>query len=48
MSRATIVLLIIVLLIIGALAWLSRRSAEVPPHPIEKVVTLNGAANAAP
>ena len=48
MSRASIVLLIIVLLIVAALAWLSRRSIEVQPHPVEKVVTLNGAANATP
>ena len=48
MSRATFILLIIVLLILAGLVWLSRRSVAVPLHPIEKVVTLNTAANAAP
>ncbi|HEY0271189.1 MAG TPA: hypothetical protein VGC10_09405 [Sphingomonas sp.] len=48
MSRATIILLVIVLLIAGGLVWLSRRTVSVTPHPIETVVTLNAAANAAP
>ncbi|USI72196.1 hypothetical protein [Sphingomonas morindae] len=42
MSRATIILLILLIAIVGGLVALSRRSAEVPPHRIEKVVTLNG------
>lgn len=43
MSRATLVLLILVVLVIGGLVWLSRGSVEVPPHRIEKVVTIEGA-----
>ncbi len=43
MSRASIVLIVIVLAIIGGLFWLSHRSANVTPHHVEKVVTLNGA-----
>jgi hypothetical protein len=48
MSRATIILLVIVLLIVAGLVWLSRRTVSVPLHPIEQVVTLNATANAAP
>jgi preprotein translocase subunit SecG len=47
MSRATIVLLILVVLIVVGLGWLSRKPVEVQPHRIEKVVTLEGAADAA-
>jgi hypothetical protein len=46
MSRATIILLLIVIAIVAALVWLSHRSGSVPPHHVEKVVTLNGAADA--
>lgn len=48
MSRATLLLIVIVLLVGGGLVWLSRRAVFVPIHPVEKVVTLNTAANAAP
>jgi hypothetical protein len=48
MSRATIILVIIVLLLVAALVWLSRRGASVPIHPIEQAVTLNTTGNAAP
>jgi hypothetical protein len=48
MSRATIILLVLVLIIVAALVWLSHRSVSVTPHHIEKVVTLNAAANANP
>ncbi len=43
MSRASIILIIIILALVGALVWLSHRSVSVTPHPVEKVVTLNGA-----
>jgi hypothetical protein len=46
MSRASITLIVIVALIVAGLVWLSRRSVNVTPHHIEKVVTLNGAADA--
>jgi hypothetical protein len=48
MSRASIILIIIVLLIVALFVWLSTRSHAVQTHPIEQVVTLNGAANANP
>jgi len=43
MSRASIVLIVILLAIVAALVWLSHRSVSVPTHHIEQVVTLNGA-----
>ena len=43
MSRGTTILIVIVVLIIAGLVWLSRRNADVTPHHVEKVVTLNGA-----
>lgn len=46
MSRASILLIVIVILIVGGLVWLSRSNVSVTPHHIEKVVTLNGAADA--
>jgi uncharacterized membrane protein YdjX (TVP38/TMEM64 family) len=46
MSRASILLIVIVVLIVGGLVWLSRSNVNVTPHHIEKVVTLNGAADA--
>jgi hypothetical protein len=46
MSRASILLIIIVALIVAGLVWLSRSNVSVTPHHIEKVVTLNGAADA--
>jgi hypothetical protein len=46
MSRASLTLLVIAVLIVAGLVWLSRRNADVTPHHIEKVVTLNGAADA--
>jgi hypothetical protein len=48
MSRATILLVVILLVIVGALLWLSHRSGEQPLHHVEKAVTLNGAQNANP
>lgn len=45
MSRASIVLIVIVLAIVAALVWLSHRSVGVTPHHIEQVVTSNGAAD---
>jgi len=44
MSRASIVLIIVLIAIVAALVWLSHRSGGVAPHHIEQVVTLNGAA----
>jgi hypothetical protein len=46
MSRASITLIVIVVLIVAGLVWLSRRNVNVTPHHVEKVVTLNGAADA--
>jgi hypothetical protein len=46
MSRASILLIIIVALIVAGLVWLSRSNVSVTQHHIEKVVTLNGAADA--
>jgi hypothetical protein len=47
MSRGLLVLLILVVVLVGGLVWLSRKPVEVPPHRIEKVVTLDaGAADA--
>lgn len=46
MSRATILLILILFAIVAALFWLSHRSAGVPTRHVEKVVTLNGAADA--
>lgn len=46
MSRATIVLIVLVLVVVALLVWLSRSPADVAPHRIEKVVTLNGSADA--
>lgn len=43
MSRGSITLIVIVVLIIAALVWLSRGNHDVTPHHVEKVVTLNGA-----
>jgi hypothetical protein len=43
MSRGSITLIVIVVLIIAGLVWLSRRNVNVTPHHVEKVVTLNGA-----
>ena len=43
MSRAPLVLVILVVLVIAALAWLSARPAAIPPHHIEKAVTLGDA-----
>lgn len=43
MSRASIVLIIILAAIVAGLVWLSHRSVSVTPHHIEKAVTLNGA-----
>ena len=43
MSRASIILIIILLALVAGLVWLSHRSVAVAPHHIEKVVTLNGA-----
>ncbi|MDB5736546.1 MAG: hypothetical protein JWO65_214 [Sphingomonas bacterium] len=48
MSRATILLLIVIIAIVAGAVWLSRRSGDITPHHVEKVVTLNGAANANP
>jgi hypothetical protein len=48
MSRATIILLIVIIAVVAGAVWLSRRSDDVTPHLVEKVVTLNGAANANP
>jgi len=45
MSRASIVLVVIVLIIIALLVWLSQRDTAVTPHHIEQVVTLNGSAD---
>ncbi len=47
MSRATIILIVILLLFVGALIWLSRGPNAVAPHHIEQTVTLNGAADEA-
>lgn len=44
MSRASLVLIVVLIAIVAALVWLSHRSAGVTPHPIEQSVTLNGAA----
>ena len=46
MSRGSITLIVIVVLIVAGLVWLSRRNVNVTPHHVEKVVTLNGAADA--
>ncbi|HEY0271030.1 MAG TPA: hypothetical protein VGC10_08590 [Sphingomonas sp.] len=46
MSRASITLIVIVVLVVAGLVWLSRRNVNVTPHHVEKVVTLNGAADA--
>lgn len=43
MSRGSIILIVIVVLIIAGLVWLSGRNVNVAPHHVEKVVTLNGA-----
>jgi hypothetical protein len=43
MSRATIILIAILVLIVAGLVWLSRGPNAVAPHHIEKTVTLNGA-----
>jgi hypothetical protein len=43
MSRASIILIVVVLALVAGLVWLSHRSVSVPTHPIEQVVTLNGA-----
>lgn len=43
MSRGSITLIVIVVLIVVGLVWLSRGSHDVTPHHVEKVVTLNGA-----
>ncbi len=44
MSRASLLLIVILIAIVAALVWLSHRSGGVAPHHIEQVVTLNGAA----
>ncbi len=44
MSRAPLILVILVVLVIAGLVWLSSRSAAVPVHHIEKAVTLDDAA----
>lgn len=44
MSRASLILIVILVLIVAALVWLSGRPAAIPPHHIEKTVTLDGAA----
>jgi hypothetical protein len=46
MSRGSITLIVILVLIVAGLVWLSRRNVNVTPHHVEKVVTLNGAADA--
>lgn len=46
MPRATVLLVIVLVLIVAGLVYLSRRPAEVPTHRIEQPVTLNGAADA--
>ncbi len=46
MSRASSTLIVIVVLVVAGLVWLSRRNVNVTPHHVEKVVTLNGAADA--
>ncbi len=43
MSRASLTLIVILVLIVVGLVWLSRRTVNVTPHHVEKVVTLNGA-----
>lgn len=47
MSRAAIVLVLVLVVIVAGLVWLSRAPVEVPPHRIEKTVTLGGAGDAA-
>jgi hypothetical protein len=46
MSRASLTLIVILVLIVAGLVWLSHRNVNVTPHHVEKVVTLNGAADA--
>lgn len=46
MSRATLVLIVVLAVIVIGLVLLSRRPAELPTHRIEQPVTLNGAADA--
>ncbi len=46
MSRASLTLIVILIAIVAGIFWLSRQGASVAPHHIEKVVTLNGAADA--
>lgn len=43
MSRASLTLLVVIALVVAGLILLSRRTVEVTPHHVEKVVTLNGA-----
>ena len=47
MSRASLLLIVILIAIVAAVVWLSHRSGGVTPHHIEQVVTLNGAADGA-
>lgn len=47
MSRATLVLVILLVLFVALLVWLSARPATIPPHPIEKAVTLDDAGSGA-
>ena len=47
MSRASIVLIVILIAIVAALVWLSHRSGGVAPHHIEQVVTQGGATDGA-
>ncbi len=42
MSRASIILIVILLALVAGLVWLSHRSVSVTPHHVEKAVTLNG------
>ncbi len=47
MSRAPIILVILLVLFVAALVWLSWRPASVPVHHIEKTVTLGDAGDGA-
>ncbi len=46
MSRASIILVVILIVLVGGLLWLSRKPVSVTPHHIEKAVTLSGDADA--
>lgn len=45
MSRATLLLLLVLVLVIAGFVVLGRRPASVPVHRIEKPVTLGGDAS---